>query len=61
MPGAHRRARIAGELVARQGGGYAVELPGGRFVAVEPGLYADDYVEVSGSGLREGMQVVTAE
>jgi hypothetical protein len=48
-------------LVARQGGGYAVELAGGRFVRVEPGLYADDYVEVSGDGLREGMRVVTAE
>jgi peptidoglycan hydrolase-like protein with peptidoglycan-binding domain len=48
-------------LVARQGGGYAVETPNGRFVSVEPGLYADDYVEVSGDGLREGMRVVTAE
>ena len=48
-------------LVARQGGSYAVELPGGQFVRVEPGLYADDYVEVSGDGLREGMRVVTAE
>jgi Putative peptidoglycan binding domain len=48
-------------LVARQGGGYAVETPSGRFVPVEPGLYADDYVEVSGDGLREGMRVVTAE
>jgi peptidoglycan hydrolase-like protein with peptidoglycan-binding domain len=48
-------------LVARQGGGYAVETPAGQFVAVEPGLYADDYVEVSGDGLREGMRVVTAE
>jgi hypothetical protein len=48
-------------LVARQGGGYAVETPSGQFVTVEPGLYADDYVEVSGDGLREGMRVVTAE
>jgi peptidoglycan hydrolase-like protein with peptidoglycan-binding domain len=48
-------------LVARQGGTYAVELAGGRFVTVEPGLYADDYVEVSGDGLRAGMRVVTAE
>ncbi len=48
-------------LVARQGGGYAVETPGGQFVTVEPGLYADDYVEVSGDGLREGMRVVTAQ
>ena len=48
-------------LVARQGGSYAVELTSGQFVRVEPGLYADDYVEVSGDGLREGMRVVTAE
>ncbi len=48
-------------LVARQGEGYAVETADGRFIAVEPGLYADDWVEVSGSGLREGMRVVTAE
>jgi hypothetical protein len=48
-------------LVARQGGGYAVETPDRRFVAVEPGLYADDWVEVSGAGLHEGMRVVTAQ
>jgi peptidoglycan hydrolase-like protein with peptidoglycan-binding domain len=47
-------------LLAR-GGGFAVETAGGRLVPVEPGLYAEDYVEVSGSGLREGMRVVTAE
>jgi peptidoglycan hydrolase-like protein with peptidoglycan-binding domain len=48
-------------LVARQGEGYAVETANGRFIAVEPGMYADDWVEVSGSGLREGMRVVTAQ
>jgi peptidoglycan hydrolase-like protein with peptidoglycan-binding domain len=47
-------------LLAR-GGGFAVETAAGRLVPVEPGVYAEDYVEVSGSGLREGMQVVTAE
>ena len=48
-------------LLARQGGGYAVQLRGGRIVPVEPGLYADDMVEVTGAGLREGQQVVTAQ
>jgi peptidoglycan hydrolase-like protein with peptidoglycan-binding domain len=47
-------------LLAR-GGGFAVESAAGRLVPVEPGMYAEDYVEVSGSGLREGMRVVTAE
>jgi len=51
-------------LLARQGGGYAIEvLEGGahRMVTVEPGLYAEDWVEVAGDGLREGMKVVTAQ
>jgi peptidoglycan hydrolase-like protein with peptidoglycan-binding domain len=48
-------------LLARQGGGYAVELGSGRLVPVEPGLYADDMVEVEGDGLREGQKVVTAQ
>jgi peptidoglycan hydrolase-like protein with peptidoglycan-binding domain len=46
-------------LLARQGGGYAVEVVGRGIVRVEPGLYADDLVEVEGD-LREGDQVVTA-
>ena len=48
-------------LLARSGGGFAVETTDRRLVPVEPGMYAEDYVEVTGSGLREGMRVVTAE
>lgn len=47
-------------LLARGGGGFAVETPEGRLIEVEPGAYADDYVEVEGD-LQQGMQVVTAE
>ena len=46
-------------LLARQGGGFAVELSGGRLVPVAPGLFADDLVEVEGD-LRVGDTVVTA-
>jgi peptidoglycan hydrolase-like protein with peptidoglycan-binding domain len=51
-------------LLARQGGGYAIEVVSGgvhRDVTVEPGLYADDWVEVSGAGLSAGLRVVTAQ
>jgi peptidoglycan hydrolase-like protein with peptidoglycan-binding domain len=46
-------------LVARQGGGYGLELAGNRrIVPVEAGLFADGYVEVSGGAIREGTRVV---
>jgi peptidoglycan hydrolase-like protein with peptidoglycan-binding domain len=48
-------------LLARSGGGFALETVDGRLVPVDPGMYAEEYVEVSGSGVREGMRVVTAE
>jgi peptidoglycan hydrolase-like protein with peptidoglycan-binding domain len=51
-------------LLARAGGGFAVEVVEdgrARLVDVEPGMYAEDAVEVGGDGLREGMRVVVAE
>jgi hypothetical protein len=49
-------------LVARRGGGYGVELAAGRrIVPVETGLFAGGYVEVSGSGIREGTGVVVPD
>jgi peptidoglycan hydrolase-like protein with peptidoglycan-binding domain len=47
-------------LLARAGGGFAVEVEGGRLIDVAPGMFAEDYVEVTGDGLREGVRVVTA-
>jgi hypothetical protein len=47
-------------LLGTAGGGYAIEVDGAdgrRQVPVDPGLFADGYVEVSGDGLREGMRV----
>ena len=46
-------------LLARPGGGYQVRLADRSFVQVQPGLFDDSTgsVEVSGSGLHEGLQV----
>jgi peptidoglycan hydrolase-like protein with peptidoglycan-binding domain len=48
-----------GSLLALAEGGYAVELPSGKLVAVTTGLFADGMVEVTGDGLTEGTKVVT--
>jgi hypothetical protein len=46
-------------LLARRGGGYGVELADShRIVAVEPGLFADGYVELARSSLPQGTRVV---
>jgi hypothetical protein len=48
-----------GALVALREGGYAVQLPDGALKAVKTGMFARDLVEVSGTGIAEGLQVVT--
>ncbi|HEY0261236.1 MAG TPA: hypothetical protein VGC18_15440 [Lacisediminihabitans sp.] len=48
-------------LVALQEGGYALQLPSGTFVAVTTGMFAQSLVEVSGSGITDGLKVVTAQ
>lgn len=51
-------------VVALREGGYGLELVQGaktRMVPVETGLTADGRIEVSGSGLAEGMKVGAAE
>jgi peptidoglycan hydrolase-like protein with peptidoglycan-binding domain len=54
-----------GALLALQEGGYAVETvdPAGQhhLVAVQLGVFSGGMVEVSGSGLRAGMKVVTSQ
>jgi multidrug efflux pump subunit AcrA (membrane-fusion protein) len=46
-------------LVATAAGSYAVELAGShRLVPVTVGAFADDWVQVEGSGLTPGMRVV---
>ncbi|MFE5663147.1 peptidoglycan-binding protein [Streptomyces niveus] len=61
---AERRADVlavpVNALIARQGGGYAVQVITGDGVEnrpVELGLFADGLVEVSGTGITEGLRV----
>lgn len=49
-----------GALLALQEGGYALQRPDGRLVAVQTGLFAMGRVEVSGAGIKDGDRVVTA-
>ncbi|MGW6442562.1 peptidoglycan-binding protein [Lentzea sp. NPDC055074] len=48
-------------LVALKEGGYAVQLPSGGLKAVQTGLYSQDKVEISGDGVVDGLEVVTAQ
>jgi hypothetical protein len=48
-----------GALLALSEGGYAVQLPGGRLIAVRTGMFAKGLVEVSGTGVAAGTKVVT--
>lgn len=48
-------------LIALKEGGYAVQLPGGALKAVKTGLYSQDKVEISGDGITDGLEVVTAQ
>jgi peptidoglycan hydrolase-like protein with peptidoglycan-binding domain len=47
-------------LVALADGGYALQTPGGLLLPVSIGPIVNDQVEVSGLGVRVGLQVVTA-
>jgi hypothetical protein len=49
-----------GALVALREGGYAVQVAGGRLLAVQTGMFAKDLVEITGQGLVEGLRVVSA-
>jgi hypothetical protein len=48
-----------GALLALSEGGYAVQVSGAGLIPVQTGLIADGMAEVSGSGLRAGLKVVT--
>ncbi|MFJ3233701.1 peptidoglycan-binding protein [Streptomyces sp. NPDC086787] len=47
-------------LLALREGGYGVQTPEGRTVAVKTGLIAKGMVEISGAGIAEGTKVVTS-
>jgi peptidoglycan hydrolase-like protein with peptidoglycan-binding domain len=50
-------------LVALAEGGYAIEIANGTgttLIPVTPGEYADNFVEISGDGVTEGVEVVVA-
>ncbi|MGX9885224.1 hypothetical protein [Streptomyces sp. NPDC002276] len=49
-----------GALLALSEGGYAVQLPGGRLLAVRTGMFAKGLVEISGAGVTAGLRVETA-
>ncbi|MCX4911186.1 peptidoglycan-binding protein [Streptomyces sp. NBC_00878] len=49
-----------GALVALSEGGYALQRPDGRLIAVETGMFARGLVEVRGEGLTSGTRVVVA-
>lgn len=48
-------------LLALRGGGYALQLPNGKLIGVQTGLFANGDVEVSGPGVTEGLRVQTAQ
>ena len=48
-------------LLALVEGGYAIEVPDGdgtRLIGVETGMFADGFVEITGEGIIEGLEVV---
>jgi hypothetical protein len=52
-------------LLSLAEGGFAVEVVGAggstRLVRVDPGLFADGSVQISGKGIKKGMKVVVPE
>jgi hypothetical protein len=48
-----------GALLALREGGYALQVQGGNLLPVTVGLFAKGMVEVSGTGVKEGITVVT--